>query len=460
MKVKILRALFEKLKKKFLPEKKGQLSEDELEFLPAALEVVETPPSPVGRAVLWTLFGLLIVIFIWVMVGHVDEIAVANGKVIPHGEVKTVQAEDKGVVKTIYVTDGQIVKKGDVLIELDTTMTEADVNNLRHQVAYYNLDIVRLLAEQSNQPFQAQPQEGLEERDILFQQNLYNSRMAEYNSKVAVARSNMMQMQASLQGAEAGYAKLADLYSLAKEKEEKISTLAIENAISTFTLLDYQSKSVELAENMQEQESEIVKSRWGYVQAQQQIESVDAERNRDITTALVEDKKQLTSCREELTKAEEKNRLSKIVAPIDGRVGQLSVHTVGGIVTAAQPLMEIVPEDATLQVEAWVQNKDIGFVQIGQQAEVKVETFSFQKFGTINGTIAEISPNAVDDKEKGRVYKVMLNIDKDSFRVNGQDVPLASGMTATAEIKIRQKRIIEFFLDPFKQYQSEALRER
>ena len=122
--------------------------------------------------------------------------------------------------------------------------------------------------------------------------------------------------------------------------------------------------------------------------------------------------------------------------------------------------MEIVPEDATLQVEAWVQNKDIGFVQIGQQAEVKVETFSFQKFGTINGTIAEISPNAVDDKEKGRVYKVMLNIDKDSFRVNGQDVPLASGMTATAEIKIRQKRIIEFFLDPFKQYQSEALRER
>lgn len=108
--------------------------------------------------------------------------------------------------------------------------------------------------------------------------------------------------------------------------------------------------------------------------------------------------------------------------------------------------MEIVPEDAVLQVEAWVQNKDIGFVQVGQPAEVKVETFSFQKFGTIDAKITEISPNAVEDKEKGRVYRVMLELDKNSFVVNGQEVPLGSGMTSTAEIKIRQKRIIEFSL--------------
>ena len=125
---------------------KDKLQREEIEFLPAALEVVETPPSPTGRAVLWTLFVLLAVIFIWVMVGHVDEIAVANGKIIPNGEVKVVQAEDKGVIKSIHVTEGQLVKKGDLLVELDTTMTEADVNNVRHQVAYYRLDIERLLA--------------------------------------------------------------------------------------------------------------------------------------------------------------------------------------------------------------------------------------------------------------------------------------------------------------------------
>jgi hemolysin D len=182
---------------------KDKLQREEIEFLPAALEVVETPPSPTGRAVLWTLFVLLAVIFIWVMVGHVDEIAVANGKIIPNGEVKVVQAEDKGVIKSIHVTEGQLVKKGDLLVELDTTMTEADVNNVRHQVAYYRLDIERLLAEQGNLPFTAKPQDGLEDQDILYQQNLYNSRMAEYRSKLAVAQSNMMQMQAGLNSAQA-----------------------------------------------------------------------------------------------------------------------------------------------------------------------------------------------------------------------------------------------------------------
>lgn len=438
----------------------NNLKEEEIEFLPAALEVIEMPPSPVGRTVLWTLFALIIVIFVWVMVGSVDEVAVANGKIIPNGQVKTVQAEDKGVVKEIYVTEGQIVKKGDLLIELDTTITEADVTSLKHQVAYYSLDIDRLLAEQSNVPFNAKEYPDLEAKDILFQQNLYNSRLAEYNAKMAVARSSMMQAESSVTSSESGYQKVAALFEIAKEKEERVLKLANENAISTFVLLEHQSKRIELQEDMQTQQAEIAKMQWAKVQAQQQMDSIVAERNRDITTTLVEDKKQLAAYQEELKKAQEKNRLSHITAPIDGRVSQLAIHTVGGVVTAAQGLMEIVPEDATLQVEAWVQNKDIGFVQTGQSAEVKVETFSFQKFGTIDAEITEISPNAVEDKDKGRVYRVMLDLEKNSFIVNGQEVGLSSGMTATGEIKIRQKRIIEFFLDPFRQYKSEALRER
>ena len=445
---------------KFHKKNDNNLKKEEIEFLPAALEVIEMPPSPVGRTVLWTLFALIIVIFVWVMVGSVDEVAVANGKIIPNGQVKTVQAEDKGVVKEIYVTEGQIVKKGDLLIELDTTITEADVTSLKHQVAYYSLDIDRLLAEQSNVPFNAKEYPDLEAKDILFQQNLYNSRLAEYNAKMAVARSSMMQAESSVTSSESGYQKVAALFEIAKEKEERVLKLANENAISTFVLLEHQSKRIELQEDMQTQQAEIAKMQWAKVQAQQQMDSIVAERNRDITTTLVEDKKQLAAYQEELKKAQEKNRLSHITAPIDGRVSQLAIHTVGGVVTAAQGLMEIVPEDATLQVEAWVQNKDIGFVQTGQSAEVKVETFSFQKFGTIDAEITEISPNAVEDKDKGRVYRVMLDLEKNSFIVNGQEVGLSSGMTATGEIKIRQKRIIEFFLDPFRQYKSEALRER
>ncbi len=436
------------------------LRKEEIEFLPAALEVVEMPPSPVGRKVLWTLFMLLLVVFVWVMIGQVDEVAVATGKIIPNGQVKTVQAEDKGVVKQIYVSEGQLVKKGEPLIDLDTTITAADVKRLRQQVAYFSLDLDRLTAEQNHQSFIPQAYPDLEPKDIAFQQNLYQSRLQEYNTKLAVASSTKMQNEANLRSSRAGYQKMMEQYAIAREQAERVEKLAAEEAISTFVMFDYQTKRIELEGNIRSQEAEISRMEWSITEAQKQIENVEAERSREIMTSIVDDRQKLSGFTEELKKAEEKDRLSHITAPIDGRVSRLDIHTVGGIVTPAQALMEIVPDEAVMQVEAWVENKDIGFVQPGQQAEVKVETFNFQKFGTIDANVVEVSPNAVEDKDKGRVYRVLMDFDKNSFNVNGKDVAISSGMTATGEIKIRKKRIIEFFLDPFRQYKSEALRER
>lgn len=456
----MLKKYFNRLRN-FIEEKtKNELNKDEYEFLPAALEVVETPPSPLGRSVLWLLFIFIVIVVIWVLVGHVDEVAIAPGKIIPTGNVKTIQAEDKGVVKGIYVKDGQKVSKGELLVELDTTITAADVARIKREVSYYSLEIDRLLAEQSGQSFVPQQYPNLDPKDISFQQNLYQTRLAEYNNKLLMAKAMVMQNEADLATAQSGYKKQVELFAIAKEKEDRLVKLAAEDAIATFVVLDYQAKRIELEEDINAQASEINRKQWNLIQSQEQLNSVVAERNKDISTSLMEDRKQLSIYTEELKKAEEKNRLSKLLAPIDGRVAQLAVHTVGGVVTEAQPILEVVPDDAVLQVEAFVANKDIGFISVGQSAEVKIETFNFQKFGTVNAKVVEISPDAIEDKEKGRVYRVVLEIDKDSFDVNGKEVALSPGMTATGEIKIRQKRIIEFFLDPFKQYQSEALRER
>lgn len=456
----MLKIFFNRIRSYIEEKTKNELNKDEYEFLPAALEVVETPPSPLGRSVLWLLFIFILIVVIWVMVGQVDEVAIAPGKIIPTGNVKTIQAEDKGVVKGIFVKDGQKVSKGELLIELDTTITAADVARIKREVAYYSLEIDRLLAEQSGSSFIPQQYPSLDPKDIAYQQNLYQTRLAEYNTKLLMAKALVMQNEADLATTKAGYKKQVELFAIAKEKEDRLSKLAQEDAIATFVVLDYQAKRIEIEEDINAQASEINRKQWNLIQAQEQLNSIVAERNKDISTSLMEDRKQLSIYSEELKKAEEKDRLSKIVAPIDGRVAQLSIHTVGGVVTEAQPLLEVVPEDAVLQVEAFVANKDIGFVSIGQSAEVKIETFNFQKFGTVDATVVEISPDAIEDKEKGRVYRVVLEIDKNSFDVNGKEVALSPGMTATGEIKIRQKRIIEFFLDPFKQYQSEALRER
>lgn len=440
--------------------KKGELTAQEREFFPPVLEMMARPPAPAARKLLWVLIGLFIAAVLWLCFGHVDEVAVAEGKVIPSGEAKVVQAEDKGVIRNILVVEGQYVHKGDLLVELDTTMTQADLDNLRHRAAYYEADIKRLLAEQSGRSFEIAEDSFLEGQDRLFQQNLYSSRMAYHQSRLAEAAYNLRQQEAALEAERSGYEKLSRLYGIAKEKSDRVMKLSDENAISTFTVLEYQAKTVELEEDLRGQKHKVEKAAWSARQARQQLDELRAEHDKEITALLVESRRQLASCQEELKKAEEKKRLSMLRAPIDGRIAHLGVHTVGGVVTPAQALMEVVPESAKLEVEAWVQNRDIGFVQVGQAAEVKIEAFSFQKYGTLHGSVESISPDAMDDKDKGRRYRVVIELDKPQFQLRDRTAEITSGMTASAEIKIRQKRIIEFFLDPFRQYRSEALRER
>lgn len=452
--------------RKFLNRLTGTTaSHNETEFLPAVVEVVETPPSPVGRLVLWTLFILIVGGLFWSIFGTVDEVAIAPGKIIPQGFVKVVQAEDKGIVKNIYVAEGQKVAKGEVLIELDQTVSSADLAQIKKQVAYYTMEVERLTAEQRGMPFVVPANISADQRDIEFQMSLYQSRVADYRNKLAAAEANVAQSQASLEYALANKEKFSGQLEIAVDKEQRIERLLAENAIAYFTLLDQRARRMELAQTVAAQNAEIARCYSAIAQNQEVLTGVKTTWDKEISTGLVNARKELLTYSEELKKAEEKNRLSKIIAPVDGRVTQLAVHTVGGIVTAAQALMEIVPEDTALEVEAWVANKDIGFVSVGQVAEVKVEAFSFQKYGILDGEVINISPDAVEassekDKEKNKGYRATLRLNADHVLVKDKPVYLSPGMSVTAEIKIRKKRIIEFFLDPFRQYKNEALRER
>ena len=230
--------------------------------------------------------------------------------------------------------------------------------------------------------------------------------------------------------------------------------------MSYFAYLQYEARRIEYEQNVAAQRAEIARVQSTLQQALRERDSLVAERAKEIASRIVEDRRQLMGYVEELKKADQKSRQATIVSPVDGRVAQLAVHTMGGVVKAAQSLMVIVPEGTRLEVEAWAANKDIGFLRVGQVAEVKIETFNFQRYGTINATLTDISADAKEDKTRGNVYRVVLQLERQDVEVAGRNAPLSPGMTATAEIKIREKRIIEFFLDPFRKYKSEAFRER
>ncbi|MDU4960253.1 MAG: HlyD family type I secretion periplasmic adaptor subunit [Sporomusaceae bacterium] len=437
-----------------------KLNKQELEFLPAALEIVDTPPSPLGRATAWLLISLFTVVITWACIGQIEEVAVATGKVIPSGYAKTIQAEDKGVVKHIRVKNGSTVKAGDVLIELDTTLTGADVARLTTEQTYYRLELARLLAEQTGTLFAPAAQAaGFEDREQ--QLRLYRSRQAEYQARLAAARQAVQQAQAALDIGEATRQKLALQLEIAVDQEEKMRQLAAEGAVSQFQHQNYRERRITLQQDLAAQSNELVKAGHVLQQSRETLNSIVSEHERELMTGLVEGRRQLQGIEEELKKAREKERLSRIVSPIDGTVNQLVIHTIGAVVTPAQELMLIVPDGTNMEIEAWVNNKDIGFIYADQDAEIKVETFNFQKYGTLEAKLTEISSDAVEDKERGLVYRAVLRTDSDHFALaNGRKVYLTPGMAVTAEIKTRQKRIIEYFMDPFIKYRSEGLRER
>ncbi|WP_378950528.1 HlyD family type I secretion periplasmic adaptor subunit [Pelosinus sp. sgz500959] len=451
--------------KKFLKNKfDDMLTSEETEFMPAAVEVVETPVSPVARMVIYALFIWFSSVLGWAIAGTVDEVATAPGKIIPVGYVKAVQAEDKGIVKHIHVIEGQKVTKGELLVELDSTITQADFERLKKDVAYYTLEIDRLLAEQFDKPFVPNTNlPGLDKKDLEYQLSLYDTRMSEYQMKLEIAQTNVRQAEAGLASALSRKGEYKERLDIASEKEDRIVQLTKENAVAYFTLLDQRSQRIQLYKMLEAQDGEVDRAQWAVIRSQKEILGLREARNKEIATQMVESRRKLQAQNEELKKAQEKNRLSNIVAPTEGRVNQLAIHTVGGIVTTAQTLMMIVPEDAQMEVEAWIANKDIGFVKVGQKAAIKVDAFSFQRFGLLEAEIKEISPDVVerpDSKEKSQAYRVILTLDKSFINIIDQQRSLSPGMTVNAEIKIREKRIIEFFLDSFRKYKNEALKER
>ncbi len=446
--------------KLFKRQSRRKLTRRETEFLPAVLEVTETPPSPLGRILLWTIVALVSIMVLWAVFGRVDEVAVAPGKLVPVGQVKPLQAEDKGIVKQIYIREGQRVKKGDLLLELDRVISAADLERNQKESKYYEREIERLTAEKEGRSFSPDSVSASDQQNLNVQVQLYNSRNNEFRAKIGAAEETVRQNEASADMAVINRNKIADQLSVAADKESRLERLLAQDAVALFQLLDQRSRRMELEQSLAAQEKEIIRSRAVLAQSRQNLANIVAEHDREIDTKLAENQKQLAAYEEEVKKAAEKDRLTRIIAPADGTVSQFSVYSAGAVVTPAQVLMVLVPDDVELELEAWAANKDIGFIQVGQSAEVKIDTFNFQKYGVIDAQVSDINPDSEREKEKNNSYRVRLKLAKDHVVVGDKITPLLPGMSAMAEIKIRQKRVIEYFLDPFRQYQSEALRER
>ncbi|MBK1840820.1 HlyD family type I secretion periplasmic adaptor subunit [Azospirillum sp. YIM B02556] len=456
---------------------------DEMDFLPDALEILERPPSPTARTFTAVIMLAFTAACAWAWFGHVDVVAVAQGRVVPSGRTKTIQPMQTGVVRAIDVEDGQLVKAGQTLIELDPTEAAADRGRIRSDLSAARAEAARLRAalEVANGTPGAAPDgsfvapAGLSPELARMQSQLLASQVAEQRAKLAALDREQARREADRATVVQTIAKLNATLPLIRERAEALYDLSKRGTSSRFQYLQLQQDLVGQEQELLVQKIKLTEADASIAATAEQRRQTEAEFRRQLYTSLAEAERKAASLEQELAKAEQQVDLLRLTAPVDGYVQQLAVHTVGGVVTTAQPLMVIVPEDSRLEVEAFIPNKDIGFVQTGQVAEVKVEAFSFTKYGLIPGRVASLSGDAVQQQqqadkgtdksaaktpEAGSVYAARIALDRDTLDVDGRQTRLQPGMTVTAEIKTGRRRIADYLLSPLSRSAQEAMHER
>jgi hemolysin D len=458
--------------------------EQELAFLPAALEIVETPPSPIGRAIGATIVGVFVLAVGWACLGTIDIVATAPGKIIPSGRSKVVQPFEIGVVRAIHVHDGQSVKQGDVLIELDPTMNAAERDHLQSDLIAAQLDVARLRAALADRPdalAEFRPPAGADPALVGMQRQFLLTQTAELHAKLAALDGQKAQKEAERATAAAAIGKIEALIPLLQQQVDMRKTLFEHETGSKLAYVQTVQQLVE-----QEQELNIQKSR--YREADAAVAAITetraqtaAEYRRTLFDDLAKAEPKAAGLAQDLIKAEQRTRLQLLTAPVDGVVQQLAVHTVGGVVTPAEPLLVIVPVGSHLEIEAMISNRDVGFVEAGQEAEIKVTTFNFTRYGLLHGRVLTVSRDAIgrdnpqdQKRDKGQdqenpqqaprneepVYAARVSLDRTQMQVENKLVNLSPGMAVTAEIKTGSRTIMSYLLSPLRKYRQDSLRER
>ncbi|STQ89082.1 Hemolysin secretion protein D, chromosomal [Iodobacter fluviatilis] len=416
------------------------------------------------------MISFFLLALIWACLGQIDIVAVAPSKLVVSNQSKIVQVLDTAVVKAIHVRDGQQVKAGQLLIELDNTLSDAD--STKNHSAWLDARLAQLkaqallsaLAEQHLPVLAEDPQLNssaiIATRRASAQQEI-NAIWQELQAKLAMLDSEHARKQAECAGSLDQFKKLQATLPIVRQRESDFKDLADKNFISKHGLLEKQQARIEAEQDYATLSNKIKELDAAIKSTQLQADATRAEFRRMQNDVLNQASEKSAALSQDVIKSERYQEQTRLISPVDGVVQQLAVHTLGGVVTPAhQALMVIVPKAEQLEAEAILENKDIGFVNAGQNAAIKIETFNYTKYGLLDGIVKNISLDAISDEKRGLIYQARIKMNKNSMNVDGKNIALAPGMAITVEIKTGNRRIIEYFLSPLIAHVSESVRER
>jgi HlyD family secretion protein len=446
---------------------------DPADFQPALLQVQSRPPAPLGRGVLYVVLGLLAAMLAWAALAKLDVVAVAEGKLVPAGYLKIVQPSEQGLIKEIFVREGELVREGQVLMRMDTALLAADGRALSAEYHSRRLGLRRIDAQLAGQPLEADADDAA----ALFAQAQaqYAANVAAHENALAHERSVLERARHDLAAAREVRAKLRAVLPHYRDQEKAFEKLTQDGFAGRLMYTDKRRERIEKEQDLKSQEFAIAAAQATIAQSEKRLAQLGADYRRSLQAERAEAAPQVERLREELAKQRHRQGLLELRAPQTGTVKDLATHTPGTVVAPGTILMTIVPVGERLRAEVWVSNDDVGFVHAGKRAKIKLASFQFQKYGMLEGAVAQVSADATEapnpntrsgglagrDRPAGPLaFRTLIDLEQQHLASDGYRYPLAPGMQVVAEVRLGERTVLEYLLSPVQKAFHEAGRER
>ncbi len=447
---------------------------DPLDFSPPIIRLQEKPPAPLGRTVLWTVGALFCALLVWAALGRLDIVAVAQGKLVPRSYLKIVQPAEQGIIKEILVSEGESVKKGQVLMRMDAAVADAQGKALSSEYNRLRLALRRIDAELDGKPLIMDKDDPAALYAQVYGQ--YNADRRAYESALDEERSTLEKAGHELAAAREVKSKLEQILPHYREQARAFEELSKDGYVARLQATDKERERIEKEQDLKSQ-LHVIKSNQAIIaQARKKMAQISADYKRQLHTERAETAGQFEKMRQELVKQQHQSELLEMKAPQNGVVKDLATHTPGTVVNPGTILMTLVPLDESLQAEVWVTNEDIGFVRPSQKVKLKISSFTFQKYGMIDGVVEKVSADSSDNRGQDNalgqagdagsksdarlLYKTVVALSSQHLAANGNTYKLAPGMQVSAEIKLGTRSVLEYLFSPVSKAFHEAGRER
>lgn len=426
--------------------------------------VADTPPF-MARMIVGLVASFIVLFLAWAAIAEIDEIARGEGKVIPVSKTQIVQSSEAGVVETIAVQVGQVVRKGELIVQLNNTTTESSLGESVAKARALGAKIARLALEEAGDYDTAfvcpEEVQSVADKVCENEERLFAANKAAYINKAGVLRERVRQRENELTEAQANIARLEQNIAQATRQYDLMSPLAKKGLVAQTELITLERELTDQRGQITVYQESLERLRGAVEEARLQVEELALQLRQQALTEKAQTLAELSVIDETIRGATDRVSRTDIRSPVDGIVNTLEVNTIGAYVDPGTVVAGIVPTADTLLIEAKISPRDVAFITRGQKAIVKVTAYDFSIFGGLEGEVTNVSADSIVDKEKGETfYLVHVKTDQSELVRNGKSYPIIPGMVASAEIMTGRKTILSYLMKPINKAQSVALTER